>query len=376
MVKKEVKVKEKISRKKGAIDIAIDAVRKGSDDPDIISWLGDYKTKSSKMEFISTGSIDLDRALVRGGIPTGRIVEIYGIPSSGKSTVAMEICKSAQKKFPDKKIVYCDSEMAMDPDLPINMGLDPDNFILIQSFTGNESLAVLEKLVASGEVSIAVVDSVDSLLPKSEDSKTLDDPASIGNLPQLMSRACRRFAPLCRKTNSTILFINQTRQKIMSFGDPETVSGGMALGFYASIRLRVSGSGETKKDRVLDSWGNIVGHKCHFVVRKNKLGPPYRAASATLRYGLGFDYDEEIINLSVDLGIVEKSKNGVYKISEGCSFRGEDAYRKALTEDNNLKSTILEKINALIQYKPAKITEEVIADEGVEEVKTEEKINE
>lgn len=353
-----------MAKQKSALELAIEKLRKDFDDTDVIAWLGEYKRKSSKIQFISTGSIDLDRALVRGGFPTGRLVEVYGQQASGKSTVALETVKNAIKMFPKKKVVYLDAEMAMDPDMPTNMGIDPDKFLLIQANTGNESLTILETLIKSGEVSLAVVDSVDALMPKEEEGKTLDDAAGVGNLPKLMSRACRKFVSLCKKTNTTIIFINQVRQKIMAFGDPETTSGGNALPYYASMRIRVSGSGDTKKDRILDKFGNIIGHTAHFVVRKNKLAAPYRTAEVPLIYGKGFDATGELIRLSEDLGVVEKTKNGFYKLDPTIvskdieeNYKGFDAFREALDGNKVLRETILDKIGTMIHYKAVDIDE-------------------
>jgi recombination protein RecA len=349
--------------KKSALDLAIESIRKDfEDDEDVVILLSDYREKVSKMQFISTGSIDLDRALVRGGIPTGRIIEIYGPPGGGKSSLAMEILKQAQKMFPKKKTAYVDAEMTLDPSLPSSMGLDAKKFVLIQGFSGEDNLDSLERLIKSGDISIGVCDSVDALLPKDEDGKGMVDPAKMANLPQIMSRSCRRFAALCRKTNTTVIFINQTRSKVGSaanFGNPETTSGGNALPFYASQRIRVSGSGETKAHRIIDPYGNVIGHRIKFEIKKNKLGIPYRVGEVDLMYGKGFDYDAEIIRLSVDLGIADKSKNGIYTINskdykEPVTIKGIGAFREALISEE-FRSMLLEQINKLIAYKPAQI---------------------
>ena len=320
----------------GVLDAAIAAIKEEYGD-DVVCLLAEHGGKFSKVKFVSTGSIDLDSALVRGGVPTGRIVELFGESSSGKTTLALQIVKSALDAFPDKRVLYIDAEDAIDPSLILNMGLDPERFYLTSGPTGEKNLEIAEKIIKTGSISVCVIDSVDSLVPKGDLDKTMDDSSTIGELAKLMSRVCRRWAVLCGQTSTMVIFINQIRYKIQFFGgNPETTPGGNALYFYSSIRIRVGGSGATKKYRLEDKDGNIIGHIVNFHVVKNKLAAPFRTAEVDLIYGKGFDHEGELVRLGVELGLIEKSKTGHFNMNGKTIAHGESAMKELLLQDNTL----------------------------------------
>lgn len=297
----------------------------------VISKLSDHEDMI--IPTVSTGSIGLDVALGRGGMGLGRLYEIYGPNSGGKSTLAANVIIQAQKR--GMKCCYVDAEHAVDPLLFKNYGVDTKELELVQAFNGEENLDVLEMLVSSGAYKIAVVDSVSSLIPSSEaESEIGDDHMAL--LARLMSKATRRFTPIANRAGCLIIFINQLRMKIGTYGNPETTTGGEALAFYATGRISVRGP-EAKKRRIPDpATGEIMGHTTEFEIVKNKLAPPFRKAEVNLIYGRGYDTHWEILNLAADLGVIGKS--GSWYSYEGTNFaNGEFPAVAALKEEENIE---------------------------------------
>ena len=330
--KKETKEKKKVS----SLDLAKKAILKkyGS----IVSTLGEEGDLYIKT--VSTGSIGLDVALGRGGVALGRIYEFFGEPSCGKTTLAMSIMAQAQKR--DMKCCFCDAEHAADPKLFKAMGVNIDDVELIRAFSGDDNLDAVETLVKTGEIDIAVVDSVSALIPRAEANSAIADD-HIGLLARLMSKAMRRFSPLASETDTLIIFINQIRTKIGSWGDPTTTTGGSALDFYATGRIQVSG-GAFKNQRIVDPiTGDVIGHHTTFDIKKNKLAPPYRKAKIPLIYGVGYDVHREVLTLSEGLGLVEK--RGAYYYIDGEKLaQGEENAVGALQENSELYNGLRDKI--------------------------------
>lgn len=285
----------------------------------VISLLGEHE--DNKVDVISTGCLSLDAALGVGGFAKGRIYEVYGPNSSGKSTLALSVCMNALQK--NLQVAYIDAEHSIDPKLVSNMGkmvgVNPDRMLLVQAFTGDDNLDIADKLMKTGKVDVMVVDSVSALLPKSLADGEIGD-NYIGLLARLMSKACLKLMPIANYTHTMLIFINQIRHNIGKWGDDRVPTGGEALPFYATGRIKVEG-GESKNSRIVDDTGEVIGHQSEFEVVKNKLAKPYRLAHVNLIYGWGYDFVQEAVRLSVDMGIVEKT--GAWYNYNGEKFNGE-----------------------------------------------------
>lgn len=304
----------------------------------IISKLVDHEDMI--IDTVSTGSISLDIALGRGGMAFGRVYEIFGPNSGGKSTLAASVVNQAQKR--KMKCCYVDAEHAVDPLLFKNYGVNIEELDLVQGFTGEENLDVLELLIQTGTYKVAVVDSVSSLIPSYEaQSEIAND--HIALLARLMSKALRRLTPIANRAGCLLIFVNQLRNKIGAYGNPEITTGGEALSFYTTGRISVRGP-ESIKRRIPDPiTGEIIGHKVIFEIVKNKLAPPFRKSEINLIYGKGYDIHWEVLDLAVDLGFIDKVGSW-YKYNEESIAHGEDKAVIFLKENKEIYDEVRNKI--------------------------------
>ena len=262
-----------------------------------IMRLGD--TVKVDEDAISSGSLLIDEALGIGGYPRGRIIEIYGPESSGKTTLALQAISEIQKK--GGKAAYIDAENAIDPTYAKNLGVQIDDLILSQPDSGEQALEIAELLIKSGAIDLLVVDSVAALVPQAELDGIMSD-SSMGLQARLMSKAMRKLSGVMNKSKCTVIFINQLREKIgVVYGNPETTTGGRALKFYASIRI------EVRKGEAIKQGTDIIGNKVNVKIVKNKVAPPFKTATIEIRYGEGVSRVSEIIDLAVQYDIIEKS---------------------------------------------------------------------
>ncbi len=284
---------------------------------------------------IPTGSLSLDLALGIGGVPRGRIVEIYGPESSGKTTVALHMIAEAQRL--DGVAAFIDAEHALDPNYAENLGVDIDNLIVSQPDYGEQALEICEDLARSGAIDIIVIDSVAALVPRAEIDGEMGD-ASVGLHARLMSQAMRKLAGILNKSNTTVVFINQLREKIgIMFGNPETTTGGRALKFYSSVRLDV------RRIERLTKGDENVGSRTRVRVVKNKVAPPFKEAEFDLIFGKGISRASDVMDLAVESEIMSKSGSW-YSYGDTRLGNGRDNVREILEEDEDLLDEIEEKV--------------------------------
>lgn len=294
------------------------------------------------VEALSTGSLSLDLALGIGGVPKGRIVEIYGPEASGKTTLALHVVASAQKA--NGTAAYIDVEHALEPAYAHALGVNIDELLISQPDTGEQALDICESLVRSGAVDIVVVDSVAALIPRSELEGEIGD-SVVGVLARLMSQAMRRLAGAISKNNCTVIFINQLRQKIGNpYGNPETTSGGLALKYYASVRIDV------RRIETLKVNNEYVGAKTRAKIVKNKVAPPFKEAEFDILYGEGISRIGEIVDLAVKLEIIEKA--GAWFTVEDNRIQGRDGVKQFLIDNPD----VADRVEAQIRRNAAQLS--------------------
>lgn len=310
-----------------------------------------------QVESISTGALSLDLALGIGGVPRGRVVEIYGPESSGKTTVALHIIAEAQRA--GGTAAFIDAEHALDPNYAAKLGVDIDNLIVSQPDTGEQALEITEALVRSGAIDVIVVDSVAALVPKAEIDGEMGD-SHVGLQARLMSQALRKLAGVIAKSSTVAVFINQLREKVgVMFGNPETTPGGRALKFYASVRLDV------RKIETLRNGTDVVGSKTRVKVVKNKVAPPFKEAEFDIIYGEGISKEGCILDLAVSMDFVEKS--GAWFSYKGQRIgQGRDNTRQFLKANPEMRDELDSRIRAQIAS-PGTLDEPVSEDDDREE---------
>ena len=307
-----------------------------------IMRLGD--TVKVDEDAISSGSLLIDEALGIGGYPRGRIIEIYGPESSGKTTLALQAISEIQKK--GGKAAYIDAENAIDPTYAKNLGVQIDDLILSQPDSGEQALEIAELLIKSGAIDLLVVDSVAALVPQAELDGIMSD-SSMGLQARLMSKAMRKLSGVMNKSKCTVIFINQLREKIgVVYGNPETTTGGRALKFYASIRI------EVRKGEAIKQGTDIIGNKVNVKIVKNKVAPPFKTATIEIRYGEGVSRVSEIIDLAVQYDIIEKS--GAWFSYNGEKIgQGRENVRLFLNSHPDVYDQIDQQIQQMIKNKNA-----------------------
>jgi recombination protein RecA len=303
-----------------------------------IMSLGDVA--SQEVEGISTGSLGLDVALGGKGIPRGRIVEIYGAESSGKTTIALHAAANVQKA--GGVVAYIDAEHALDPSWAKKIGVDLDSLLVSQPSYGEEALRIAEMLVKSNAVDLIVVDSVAALVPKNELNNEIGDP-SMGMQARLMSQALRVLNPSLSKTRTCVVFINQIRQKIgVMYGNPETTTGGLALKFYASVRLEVRPTTNALKN----DDGETIGKEVKVKVVKNKIAPPFRTAEFFIMYDKGIDFEADVLKLAVDEYAVVAKSGSFFSYKEQRLGQGADNVTRFLRDNPSVRDAIVNDILA------------------------------
>ena len=287
------------------------------------------------MESISTGSIGLDYALGVGGLPKGRIIEIYGPESSGKTTLALHVVAEAQKK--GGIAAFIDAEHAFDRFYAAKLGVDVENLLISQPDYGEQALEIAENLIRSGAIDVIVVDSVAALTPKSEIEGEMGD-SKMGLQARLMSQAMRKLTATINKTGCVCIFINQLREKIgVMFGNPETTTGGNALKFYSSVRIDI------RKISQIKDGENVMGSRVKVKVVKNKVAPPFRKAEFDILYGEGISRSGEIVDLGVEMGIIKKSGSW-FSYGDSKLAQGRDSVKKLIEDNPELADELAAKI--------------------------------
>ncbi len=330
-------MEEKTNEKRKALDLAISQIDrqfgKGS-----VMRLGD--TRNAPIEAISTGSLALDYALGIGGIPRGRVIEIFGPESSGKTTLALHIIAEAQKK--DGIAAFIDAEHALDAKYSRALGVNTDELLISQPDTGEQALEITETLVRSGALDVIVIDSVAALVPRAEIEGEMGD-AQMGLQARLMSQALRKLTGAISKSKTCVVFINQIREKIgVMFGNPETTTGGRALKFYATIRMDIRRTGAIKEGT------EMTGNRTKVKVVKNKIAPPFKEAEFDIMYGTGISQSGDILDIASEMNIIEKSGTW-YTYGQDRIGQGRENVKKFLEQAEN--KDILEKLRRDVRVK-------------------------
>ncbi len=324
-----------------ALALAVDQIEKNYGKGSIMR-LGDGVIQ--KVETISTGSISLDAALGIGGVPRGRILEIYGPESSGKTTICLHIAAEAQRA--GGMVAFVDAEHALDIGYARKIGVDVSNLLVSQPENGEQALEIVETLVRSNALDVVIIDSVAALVPRAEIEGEMGDP-TMGVQARLMSQALRKLTSAISKSKTLVMFTNQLRSKIgVMFGNPETTTGGNALKFYASIRMDIR-----RKD-VIKEGGNIIGNRVRVKVVKNKLASPFREAEFDILYNEGISHIGDLIDVGVEQGVIQKSGSW-FSYGEERLGQGREGVRKVLTENVDLLGTIENHVKRALGILPA-----------------------
>ena len=335
------------AEKKKALEAAMSQIEKQFGKGSVMK-LGEFK--AMEIEAIPTGALSLDIALGIGGVPRGRIIEVFGPESSGKTTLALHIIAEAQKM--GGEAAFIDAEHALDPVYAKKLGVDIDNLIVSQPDTGEQALEITESLVRSGALDVIVVDSVAALVPKAEIDGDMGD-SHMGLQARLMSQALRKLAGAINKSKTVLIFINQLREKIgVMFGNPETTTGGRALKFYASVRMDIRKIENIKQD------GEVKGNRVRVKVIKNKVAPPFREAEFDIIYGEGISKEGNILDMAVNLDIVEKAGSWFSYNGERIG-QGRENVKKYLKENPKM----LEEIEGKVRADFEKVFEESLGEE-------------
>ena len=320
--------------KKKALETALHNIEKNFGKGSVMR-LGDKPEMN--IDAIPTGSLALDAALGIGGLPRGRIVEVYGPESSGKTTLALHVVAEAQKR--GGEVAFVDAEHALDPTYAAAIGVDIDSMLVSQPDTGEQALEITDALVRSGAIDVVVVDSVAALVPRQEIEGEMGD-AFVGLQARLMSQALRKLAGTISKTNCIVIFINQLRMKIgVMYGNPETTTGGNALKFYASVRLDV------RKIEAIKEGGTVIGNRTRVKVIKNKVAPPFREAVFDIMYGEGISKYGELLDMAVELELVNKSGSW-FSIGDERIGQGRDNAKQYIADHPELAEELETKVRA------------------------------
>ena len=342
MVKKDETIQEISNEKKDELlNEALKQIEKQYGKGSIMK-LGEHANVD--VDAISTGSLAIDYCLGVGGLPRGRIIEIYGPESSGKTTLALQAIAECQKE--GGKAAFIDAEHAIDPRYAKALGVDVDELILSQPDSGEQALEITEVLIKSGAIDLIVVDSVAALVPQAELDGEMGD-SNIGLHARLMSKAMRKLAGAMNSNSCTTIFINQLREKVgVMFGNPEVTTGGRALKFYSTIRL------EVRKSEAIKDGAEIIGNKVNVKVAKNKVAPPFKTCTVEIYYGQGISHVSEIINLGVEFGIIEKSGSWFSYNGEKIG-QGADAVKNYLIANPDIDKKITEQVKSQMFKKEA-----------------------
>jgi recombination protein RecA len=323
-----------------ALDIAISQLKKRFGDGSIMR-MGDSVQPS--VEAIPTGSLALDIALGIGGVPRGRITEIYGPESSGKTTLAQHIIAEAQRM--DGVAAFIDVEHALDPSYAAKCGVDVDNLYISQPDTGEQALEIAEALVRSGALDVLVIDSVAALVPRAEIEGEMGD-SHPGLQARLMSQALRKLVGAIKRSNTAVVFTNQLRMKIgVLFGNPETTSGGRALKFYAAVRLDI------RRMEAIKAGGEVIGNRTRVRVKKNKVAPPFRTAEFDIMYNEGISKAGDVLDMAVEVGVVEK-RGAYYSYNEDRIGHGRENAKDFLRQNPEIMEEIAQKIRENVNALP------------------------
>jgi recombination protein RecA len=321
-----------LSDRKAALDMALKSIEKQFGKGSVMK-LGEKSDRN--VSSISSGSLAIDTALGIGGYPRGRVIEIYGPESSGKTTVSLHAIAEAQAA--GGTAAFIDAEHALDPVYAKNLGVNIDELLLSQPDTGEQALEIAEALVRSGAIDIVVIDSVAALVPKAEIEGEMGD-SHMGLQARLMSQALRKLSGIINKSNTIVIFINQIREKIgVMFGNPETTPGGRALKFYSSVRM------EIRRAEALKSGNDIIGNRTKIKVVKNKVAPPFRTAEVDIMYGKGISREGEIVDIGSDLEIIQKSGSW-YSYKDERIGQGRENAKQFLMANPELRNEISNKV--------------------------------